>query len=71
MDLPGRMFSRDDGSAPDTPEAGALCRSSNPLSGRSDSRVIVLCFRATQIQHISPNVNLRKQYCTHVLNGVV
>ena len=45
--LPGRTFSRDGGSAPDAPEAGALCRSSDPLSGRSDSRVIVLCFRAT------------------------
>jgi hypothetical protein len=44
--LPGRTFSRDGGSAPDAPEAGALCRSSDPLSGRSDSRVIVLCFRA-------------------------
>lgn len=44
--LPGRTFSRDDGNAPDAPEAGALCRSSDPLSGRSDSRVIVLCFRA-------------------------
>jgi hypothetical protein len=41
--LPGRTFSRDGGSAPDAPEAGALCRSSDPLSGRSDSRVIVLC----------------------------
>lgn len=46
--LPGRTFSRDGGSAPDAPEAGALCRSSDPLSGRSDSRVIVLCFRGSR-----------------------
>lgn len=36
-------FSRSDENAPDAPKAGALCQSSDPLSGRSDSRVIVLC----------------------------
>ena len=59
--LPGRTFSRDGGSAPDAPEAGALCRSSDPLSGRSDSRVIVLCFRArTHSAAVKP-------HCAHAL----
>lgn len=59
--LPGRTFSRDGGSAPDAPEAGALCRSSDPLSGRSDSRVIVLCFRARA------HSAAVKPHCAHAL----
>ena len=57
--LPGRTFSRDGGSAPDAPEAGALCRSSDPLSGRSDSRVIVLCFRAAARRRTACTVHRR------------